>query len=144
MSSRMSIDARQGGLAMNKLAALAVLAAAALAAAAPPPPAPKPSEQDIAALVAQLGNKSFRKREEAGKRLAGFDEDALPALRRAAATSKDPEVRRRAEALAESIQNRLFGERRRFTGHTSAVYAVSLSRDGRRALTAGLDQTVRL
>jgi uncharacterized protein (TIGR03067 family) len=52
----------------------------------------------LAALVRQLGDDSYSKREAASKVLGALGAPALPALRRAAA-SADPEVRRRAARL---------------------------------------------
>src|SRR5262249_6610035 len=59
-----------------------------------------------AALVRQLGDGKFAKREAAGKALEALGAPALPALREAAA-SKDAEVRRRAERLIAAITQRL-------------------------------------
>jgi hypothetical protein len=59
----------------------------------------------IAALIEQLGNGEFAKREAASRELAGLDA-ALPALKKAVA-SPDPETRRRAEALVQRLEKRL-------------------------------------
>lgn len=69
------------------------------------PAAPHAADNDrpatptqLAALVRQLGDDSYLKREAASRALAALGAPALPALRKAAA-SADPEVRRRAARL---------------------------------------------
>src|SRR5215468_3929800 len=70
------------------------------------PPAPdKKAAEEIDLLINQLGSSRPEEREAAAKKLAERD-DALPALRKAMA-EKDPEVRRRATALAETIAARI-------------------------------------
>jgi hypothetical protein len=58
----------------------------------------------IAALVRQLGDEDFARREAASRELARVGEPALAALRQATAVSDDPEVRLRAGLLAEAIE----------------------------------------
>jgi hypothetical protein len=53
----------------------------------------------IADLIRQLGDDDFERREAASEKLAAIGEPALPALRKAASTSADLEIRRRAQAL---------------------------------------------
>ena len=67
--------------------------------------ADKPDGQPVSidTLIAQLGDKSFRVRQAAGKALAERGEEALPALRKAL-ESKDEEVYRRAEVLTQQIE----------------------------------------
>src|SRR5262245_34658276 len=78
--------------------ALAVSLAVSLA---PPPQAIDPTRKralaaaEIAALVRQLGDDRFEKREAASRALAEAGEPALSAVRKAS-SSDDPEVRRRA------------------------------------------------
>jgi hypothetical protein len=61
----------------------------------------------IAVLIQQLGDDKFAKREAASKELETLGEEALAALRSAAAASEDPEIRRRAETLSAVIGKRL-------------------------------------
>jgi uncharacterized protein (TIGR03067 family) len=56
-------------------------------------------------LIKQLGDDDFAKREAASEELAEIGEPALPALRKAAA-STDAEVRRRAEQIMQMIAGR--------------------------------------
>ena len=60
----------------------------------------------VAALIKQLGDHAYAKREAASKELADIGEPALPALRKAATSSDDPEIRRRAERISQSIATR--------------------------------------
>jgi uncharacterized protein (TIGR03067 family) len=64
----------------------------------------------VARLIEQLGDDRFAKREAASSELAAIGEPALSALRKAAASSTDLEIRRRAEviirAIAESVTQR--------------------------------------
>jgi uncharacterized protein (TIGR03067 family) len=62
----------------------------------------------IARLITQLGDDSFDKREAASRELEAIGEPALAPLRKTAATSKDPEIRRRSESIAKNIAARLF------------------------------------
>ena len=64
-----------------------------LTLAAPPSPA----------LLARLGAAAFGDREQAGRELLGHGPDALHALADAARSHPDPEVRRRAAALADQV-----------------------------------------
>lgn len=57
----------------------------------------------IARLVTQLGDDSFEMREAASRELDAIGELALAALRKAAASSDDLEIRQRAERVIESI-----------------------------------------
>src|SRR5436309_11537382 len=63
-----------------------------------PAVADDPDDKEIARLVKQLGSSDFRTREKAMKRLTEIGAPARAALDKAA-TSDDPEVRRRAEKL---------------------------------------------
>ncbi len=88
---------------------LAVLVAACPARAEPPSAPPKSadnkpvSQADVELLVRRLGSDSFADREEAMKELRHLGKPALGALRRAAAGSTDPEVRRRAAVLLDQL-----------------------------------------
>src|SRR5262245_39828550 len=61
----------------------------------------------IARLVKQLGDDAFAKREAASRELNAIGKPALPALRKAAASSDDPEIRRRAEKIVADVAARL-------------------------------------
>lgn len=89
--------------------ALAVLAPVALADDLKARPASaKPTE--LAALIAQLGDRDYATREAAMKALHDLGPQALPDLR-AAAASDVPEVAERANQLAHRIQHKLDNER---------------------------------
>jgi uncharacterized protein (TIGR03067 family) len=65
---------------------------------------PRHGEGDrIAGLIARLGDEDFATREAASKALEAVGEPALPALRQAAASSPDAEVRRRAEGVIQAL-----------------------------------------
>jgi len=57
----------------------------------------------VARLIQQLGDDAFAKREAASKELEAIGAPALAALRKAAASSDDFEIRRRAERIGETI-----------------------------------------
>ncbi|HZU37484.1 MAG TPA: WD40 repeat domain-containing protein [Gemmataceae bacterium] len=59
---------------------------------------------DMEDLIARLGSRQFQAREAAAKALAKQGEKVLPALRRAAKTSSDPELRRRAASVIRYIE----------------------------------------
>ncbi len=63
--------------------------------------------QQMAQLIRQLNNESFRVREAAQGRLLTIGRPALPALRTAAG-SKAPEVRLRARAIVATLQQEMF------------------------------------
>jgi uncharacterized protein (TIGR03067 family) len=60
------------------------------------------SSEPIVELVRQLGHEEFAARERASRRLLELGEESLPALRRAAASDSDPEIRWRAEQIVQS------------------------------------------
>src|SRR5262249_45908583 len=88
-------------------------------------------------LIAQLGSDSFDDREAASQRLDAIGEPAWAALRKAAGTSSDAEIRQRAQRLAEGISHRCFGEVRRFEGSGNGGSSVAFSPDGRLAVSGG-------
>lgn len=102
-----------------------------------------PDANEIALLIKQLGHDKFKVREEATTRLKEIGEPALAALYKAM-TSSDAEVRRRAESIAAAIGSKLYVELLCLRGHTSAVWGVSVSADGKRLLTSSNDKTLRL
>jgi WD40 repeat protein len=104
----------------------------------------KVSSAEVERLIQQLGSDSFAKREAASKALDAIGEPALEALQKAITASGDAEVRRRAKMLAQAVVSRLYRQRRCFRGHSDYVYRVAFSPDGKKALSASADQTVRL
>ncbi len=90
-------------------AVLTAFVLGALALAAPPQPAPKPgppAPADITKAIAQLGDRDFRQREKAGAFLDAAGDAVLDQLQAALASTKDPEVARRLEVLAERLDAR--------------------------------------
>lgn len=66
-------------------------------------PAQETETDKITSLIKQLGHDKFAIREAASKELLAIGEPALDALRKATATTNDPEVRLRAGRIIESI-----------------------------------------
>jgi hypothetical protein len=60
----------------------------------------------VAALIKQLGDDRFAKRKAASKELEDIGEPALAALRKAATSRDDLEIRRRAERIIQTITTR--------------------------------------
>src|SRR3954470_22959735 len=74
-------------------------------------PAESPADTpEITRWVRQLGDENFQRRDAASRALERIGEPALPALQRAADSSGDLEVRRRAGELVKTIRRRLSGE----------------------------------
>ena len=71
---------------------------------APTPPPPPDSNPEIDALVKQLGDADFRRREAAVAKLKEMGPAALPALKRAAAEATDPEVVSRASGVVRFLE----------------------------------------
>ncbi len=65
------------------------------------------SAEKVERLIKQLGAEGFRDREAAGEALKSIGGPALGPLRKAARGNPDPEVRRRAEALVETIADKV-------------------------------------
>jgi uncharacterized protein (TIGR03067 family) len=61
----------------------------------------------IAALIRQLGDKEFARREEASKELDAIGEPALDALRKAVSSDDDPEIRSRAATIVRAVTDRI-------------------------------------
>jgi hypothetical protein len=65
-------------------------------------------DDKIKALIEQLGNDVFAKRRAASRELETIGQPALTALRHAATTSDDPEIRQRARAILRAIIGRVW------------------------------------
>jgi WD40 repeat protein len=104
----------------------------------------------IEALIKQLGDKRFARREAASKELEALGKPAFRALRRAAVSSADPEIRRRAALAAAAIAARVPGlSQRAEVVHRIGwpgvhVYSTTFSPDGRHVLAGGDSNTLRL
>jgi uncharacterized protein (TIGR03067 family) len=66
-------------------------------------PGKETRDQKVARLIPQLGNEDFATRETASQELTTIGAPALAALRNAAASSEEAEIRRRAERLVKTI-----------------------------------------
>jgi WD40 repeat protein len=108
------------------------------------------SASRIAALIEQLGDDSFDKREAASKALDDIGVPAVRFLWKAAATSKDPEIRWRAERVIQTIAARVPGlvqkgeEIHRIAWNGIHSYNTTFSADGRYFLAGGDGSTLRL
>src|SRR5262245_26027685 len=109
-----------------------------LALSVVPAVAVAPDDTEVEGLIKQLGSDKFKEREAATKRLQEIGEPALEALYKAEA-SADAEVRLRAERIIATIGSRLYVELLCLTGHTSPVWSVCVSADGKRLLTSSED-----
>ena len=102
-----------------------------------------PTTADIDRLVKQLGDDQFTRRMQAKKDLERIGAPALGALKKAAESAGDPEVRNAARALVEAFEQKNSGVLRVFSGHGSRVNGVAISADGKRALSASWDGALR-
>jgi WD40 repeat protein len=108
--------------------------------ASPPPQAKKEvDEKAIRALIADLGDESFVKREAANKALAAMGRPALPLLRKTAAEAADLEVRERASQLVRTIANTP-GPAVVFPG--GSVREIAISKDGQTMIFGCEDKVV--
>lgn len=132
--------------------ALALLSFSGLAAFSPADEPPrkeargedkKTSQEQIKRLVTQLGDDDFAKRVRAKKQLQTVGEPALDALRKAADSSRDAEVRKAAKELVEAIERKSSGLLHVFGGHGNRVNGVAISSDGKRAVSASWDGSLR-
>jgi hypothetical protein len=89
--------------------ACAVVGLALLVVAGTPgrEPSKKSDNQRVARLIRQLGDDEFAKREAASKELETIGAPAMGALRKAAASGDDLEIRRRSKQLVQAIAGRL-------------------------------------
>jgi WD domain, G-beta repeat len=121
-----------------------------LAAPAGEPPAggqgkegPNVSAAEIDGLILQLGDDDLAKRRLARKRLEDVGEAAVSALKKATESSDDPEVRKAAKAVIQTIEAKARGVRHVFGEHNGRVNGVAINADGTRALSASWDGTLR-
>ncbi len=94
-------------------------------------------EAEVGRLIDALGSERAADRDAAGKRLEQVGEPALDALRKAAASNADPDVRLRAYLVIAAIRKGELREVRRFEGHRDIVWAVAFSPDGKQAVSCG-------
>jgi len=73
-------------------------------------PSKESEPERIARLIKQLGEDAFAKREAASKELEAIGEPAVAALRKAAGSSDDVEIRRRAESVIAGLRLRAEAE----------------------------------
>src|SRR5438046_1109201 len=114
-----------------------------LAASADEPPAKGPTKErpgvsaaEIDRLILQLGDDDLAKRRLARKQLEDLGEAAVGALKKAAEASDDPEVRKAAKAVMETMDAKARGVRHVFGGHNGRVNGVAISPDGKHAVSA--------
>ena len=88
-------------------------------------------------LIEQLGDDDADRRAEAARKLEALGEEALPTLRKAAARHADADVRLRAAVVAAAIGKKLYGEIQKFEGHKGWVFRVTLTPDGKKAVSSG-------
>jgi hypothetical protein len=87
----------------RRLAALVLVVLTAAAFAAAPPPRPL-GPAELQRLIEQLGDRDYRARDTAERRIVAEGNAALPLLRKAMG-HKDPEVRRRALRLVPGLEH---------------------------------------
>jgi WD40 repeat protein len=98
---------------------------------------PRAASADVKHLIDQLGNDDTDVRKEAAKKLEALGEEALPALREAAKSAGDADIRLRAAVLASAIHKKLYGEIFTLTGHKGWVYRVAVLPGGKQAISSG-------
>lgn len=104
----------------------------------------KATKAEVAKIISQLGDDDVDVRKAAEKKLVAQGEGVLPAIRQAAREHTDPDVRLRCIVLSTTLIKKLYGEVRKYTGHTAAVRHIAVSKDGKRILTGGMDNVVCL
>src|SRR5262245_32761170 len=112
-------------------------------AKAQPQPGAKVSAEEIDRLILQLGDDDPATRALAKKQLEAIGEPAVAALKLAAEASDDPEVRKAAKTLLKRLEAKARGELNVFGGHSQRVNGVAISADGKRAVSASWDSTLR-
>src|SRR5262245_53535116 len=102
--------------------------AASLALAVGPPPQCCPA---VRRWVGQLGHDDLAVRKAAMAKLEALGEGVVPTLRGVGRAHADVDVRLRAHVVAAAIEQKLYGELKRFTGHQGWVYRVVVTPNGR-------------
>ncbi len=98
----------------------------------------KANPERINALIRQLGDNRYARREAASRELEALGESAWYPLRKAAVAGADGEIRRRARNISETLARRLFTEVRRFgAGGGYWLNRVAFTPDGRKAIATG-------
>jgi predicted Zn-dependent protease len=98
----------------------------------PPEPPPRPPDE-LDALIRQLGDPAWPKREEASRQLSALGEAALPALRKAL-DHDDSEIRARASTLIDTIRLGITPELRAKVGNLLDGFNALPADDKRRIL----------
>ncbi|HZL36422.1 MAG TPA: PDZ domain-containing protein [Tepidisphaeraceae bacterium] len=134
-------------IAIVFLAGAGCLAARAPAASAPAVPATQPagSPREIAALIRQLGDDSFRVRQDAAKRLREIGKAALPALKEAEKSS-DLEIHNRARNLVQDLQQpaEVPGPFPRTAAYSTQSVSVSVNNGARRVDVLSQGRTIHI
>jgi WD40 repeat protein len=121
---------------------LLVVMTGLLAAAAGPADGP-PSAEELDRLILKLGDDDLATRSAVRKQLEAIGEPAADALRKASASSDDPEVRTAANALLEVFAAKASGLIHMFRGSQPGVAAIAISADGRFGVSAHDDWAIR-
>jgi WD40 repeat protein len=103
----------------------------------------KASREEINRLIKQLGDDSFAKRMQARKRLEAIGEPAIDMLKKAIESTDDAETRTAAQAIIEKWELKNSGLVRVFDKHGDRVNGAAIRGDGKRALSASWDGTLR-
>jgi hypothetical protein len=88
----------------------------------------EPSQADIERLIQRLGSASFADREEAMRELRRLGKPALEGLRKAAAASKDHEIRKRVGELVDQLLEPPYSKR-----YKEAIVQLEQKKDYRKA-----------
>ena len=124
-----------------RLLGLAILAGIALAADEAPK---EPAAKELASLIDKLGDEDADIRKDAEKKILAIGEPALPALKQAVVSHPDADVKLRSIVLRQDIRKKLFGQLRQFVGHTGNIRGIAVTSDGKRAISASMDQTLKV
>jgi len=92
-----------------------VLLGASLALSAERLPMPAVVQEPVEKLIEQLGSKDYKAREAASKALEARGEAALDAMRKAAAVTNNPEVRRRLDVIITNLDRMIILAPKRIT-----------------------------